>query len=74
MGHSVSNHPKKRENETPPLPILLKFGVWDYQAWRRRYFNFWLDRTSGFRDMTHLILAILAKKGVAVIIQMTLAQ
>ncbi len=34
MGHSVSNHPKKRDNETPPLPILLKFGVWDYQAWR----------------------------------------
>ena len=40
QGHSVSNHPKKRENETPPLPILLKFGVWDYQEWRRRYFNF----------------------------------
>ena len=37
-------------------------------------FNFYLDRTSGFRDMAHLILAILAKKGVAVIIQMTIAQ
>ena len=39
-GHSVSNHPKKREIETPPPPNLLKFGVWDCQGWRRRYFNF----------------------------------